>query len=176
MPPSEESSMPRPTATTILSPGQATYVLEKLRKAGHVTATQIKGYLADMGREIRDLEDRLRRLRQAAGSTEIRTTGQEGVHGAPAAKRAVAGPRRKRGRPAGSTKKAAPTPAPDTTAKPRKRKFTVTAKVLASRELQGRYLALLNKMPKGKRGYYTKLAKEKGREAAIKEMKAERKK
>jgi hypothetical protein len=52
----------------------------------------------------------------------------------------------------------------------------VTPKVLASRELQGRYLPLLNKMPKGKRGYYRKLAKAKGREAAIKEMQAARKK
>jgi hypothetical protein len=154
--------------------GQAAYVLEKLRKAGHVTAAQIKAYLSDMGREIRELETRLHRLREAAGSTETRMEGQEGVHGGLAAKRAVAGPRRKPGRPAGSTKRAAPTPAPNTTAKPRKRAFTVTPKVLASRELQGRYLPLLNQMPKGKRKHYAKIAKEQGREAAITAMQKDR--
>lgn len=150
-----------------LAPGQASYVIDKLRKAGRVTAAQIRGYLSDMAREIRDLEDRLHRLREAAGSPETRTTGQEGIHGAPAAKMGAAGPRRKPGRPAANAKS---TPAP----KPRKRAFTVTAKVLASRELQGRYLPLLNKMPKGKRKHYTKIAKEKGREAAITAMKKDR--
>lgn len=51
------------SSTPAASSGQASYVIEKLRKAGRVTAAHIKGYLSDMGREIRDLEDRLHRLR-----------------------------------------------------------------------------------------------------------------
>jgi hypothetical protein len=155
-----------------VSRGQASYVLEKLRQAGRVTAAQIKGYLSDMGREIRDLEDRLHRLREAAGTSFMVSKANRVGNGAPASRRASAAPRRKPGRPAGSRKKATPTPVPSTTAKPRKRKFTVTAKVVASRELQGRYLPLLNKFSGKKRQQYAKLAKEKGREAAITQMTA----
>ncbi|MGZ5455106.1 MAG: hypothetical protein ACXW4P_03930 [Thermoanaerobaculia bacterium] len=142
-------------------------MLEKLRKAGRVTAAQIRGYLSDMAREIRDLEARLHRLREAVGATQKRTDGQEGIHGAPAAKRSVAASRREPGRP---TESATTAPAPNTAPMSRKRKFTVTPKVLASRELQGRYLPLLNKFSGKKRQRYAKLAKEKGREAAITQM------
>jgi hypothetical protein len=41
---------------------------------------------------------------------------------------------------------------------------------LASRQLQGRYLGLIRQIPASQRGRYTKTAKERGREAAIKEM------
>jgi hypothetical protein len=41
---------------------------------------------------------------------------------------------------------------------------------LASRKLQGRYLAFIRQIPATKRAQYQKTAKEKGREAAIKEM------
>ena len=41
---------------------------------------------------------------------------------------------------------------------------------LASRKIQGRYLGLIRQIPASQRGKYTKIAKEKSREAAIKEM------
>jgi hypothetical protein len=41
---------------------------------------------------------------------------------------------------------------------------------LASRQLQGRYLALVRRFPATKRAAYAKIAKERGREAAIKDM------
>ncbi|HYR27144.1 MAG TPA: hypothetical protein VEU30_01685, partial [Thermoanaerobaculia bacterium] len=76
------------------------------------------------------------------------------------------------------TPKATQTPVPlrDAAAqavpKRRKRKFTVTPAVLASREIQGRYLPLLNKFKGKRKEQFAKTAREKGREAAIKEMEA----
>jgi uncharacterized protein YbjQ (UPF0145 family) len=52
----------------------------------------------------------------------------------------------------------------------------VSAETLASRQLQGRYLALIRQIPAQKRAQYAKTAKEKGREAAIKEMRNARRK
>jgi hypothetical protein len=46
---------------------------------------------------------------------------------------------------------------------------------LASRQLQGRYLALVRQFPAAKRAGYAKTAKETGREAAIKDMQDARK-
>ena len=57
-------------------------------------------------------------------------------------------------------------------------KSTASASVLtseqrASRQLQGRYLALVRRIPAGKRARYGQIAKEKGREAAIRAMQSE---
>jgi hypothetical protein len=52
----------------------------------------------------------------------------------------------------------------------RKQRAAITPEQLASRQLQGRYLALVRQFPATKRALYAKTAKEKGREAAIKEM------
>lgn len=52
----------------------------------------------------------------------------------------------------------------------RKRTSSITGDQLASRQLQGRYLALVRQFAEGKRAQYAKIAKERGREAAIKEM------
>lgn len=46
----------------------------------------------------------------------------------------------------------------------------LTAGQLASRQLQGRYLALVRQFPEAKRAQFARTAKERGREAAIKEM------
>jgi hypothetical protein len=46
----------------------------------------------------------------------------------------------------------------------------LTPEQLASRQLQGRYLGLIRQIPANKRASYQKTAKERGREAAIKEM------
>jgi len=52
----------------------------------------------------------------------------------------------------------------------RRRSSRITAEQLASRQLQGRYLGLIRQIPKSQRGRYAKVASERGREAAIKEM------
>ena len=174
--------MARPRKIPSLSPGQASYVLERLRRAGQVTAAQIRGYVADMAREIRDLEERLRHLRDAAGAAVAERGITQVGNGSPAAlrrnKRGRATARPKLGRStstrphAAQTAVASPAAAAEPAPKRRKRKFTVTPAVLASREVQGRYLPLLNKFTGKKRAQFARTAKEKGREAAIKEMQA----
>jgi len=53
--------------------------------------------------------------------------------------------------------------------RPRSRK-AVPAEVRASQQLQGRYLGLISQFPKYKRSQYQRIAKERGREAAMSEM------
>jgi hypothetical protein len=52
----------------------------------------------------------------------------------------------------------------------RRRRSRITPEQLASRQLQGRYLGLIRQIPASKRAQYQKIAKERGREAAINEM------
>jgi hypothetical protein len=58
----------------------------------------------------------------------------------------------------------------------RKRGGRLTAQQLASRQLQGRYLGLIRQIPASARSRYAKIAKDKGRESAIKEMQSALKK
>jgi hypothetical protein len=80
------------------------------------------------------------------------------------------GQARRRGRPPGTstTKKAG--------GRRRKRGGRLTAQQLASRQLQGRYLGLIRQIPASARTRYAKIAKDKGRESAIKEMQSALKK
>ena len=130
--------MARPRAALPqLSPGQATYVLERMIADRRVSAKDVSRYVSEMQREIDELENRLERLRQATGGA------------APAARR---------GRPAGAAKAQ------------RGRRRRVTAEQEASRKLQGRYLGLIRQIPASRRGPFQRTAKEKGREAAIKDL------
>jgi cytochrome P450 len=72
---------------------------------------------------------------------------------------------RRRGRPPGGG-----TAQPAAAGGRKRRRRRLTAKGLASRQLQGRYLGLIRQIPASQRAKYTKIAKEKNREAAIKEM------
>jgi hypothetical protein len=56
--------------------------------------------------------------------------------------------------------------------KKRKRRASrnLTPQQRASRQLQGRYLGLIRQIPASQRGRYARVAKDKGRESAIKEM------
>jgi hypothetical protein len=166
----------RPRMIPSLSPGQASYVLDRLRQARQVTAAQIRGYVADMAREIRELEDRLRRLRDVAGTAIAERAITKVGNGSPAALRRSkrGGPTRGRAiTPSNAPQTAVPSPgAAQAVPKRTKRKFTVTPAVLASREIQGRYLPLLNKFTGKRKEQFAKTAKEKGREAAIREMEA----
>jgi hypothetical protein len=50
-----------------MTPGQAQYVVERLIKERRVSQGDLNGYLAEMGREIQEIEQRLANLRAAAG-------------------------------------------------------------------------------------------------------------
>jgi hypothetical protein len=116
-------------------------------------------YVNEMQHEIDELEKRLQSLRAAAG-------GGGGVQYG-------AAPARRRGRPPGSrnrAKGAATAAVGGRKGRKRRRRSAITAEQLASRQLQGRYLGLIRQIPASRRGQYQRTAKEKGREAAIKEM------
>jgi hypothetical protein len=130
-----------------------------------------------MQSEINDLERRLEQLRAA-------TSGGGSASGTSAAPSAA--PRR-RGRPPGSANRGPGRP-PGRPGRPpgrpagrpagsgaavaagRRGRTAITPEQLASRQLQGRYLGLIRQIPSSKRGQYQRIAKEKGREAAIREM------
>src|SRR5689334_15599334 len=137
-----------------------------------ISQGEVLRYVNEMQREIDDLEKRLQSLRAAA-------SGGGGGYVAPSGGGAAA-PRR-RGRPPGSRNRAnaggggaaGAAPAAGGGAKGRRGRrprSAITAEQLASRQLQGRYLGLIRQIPASKRGQYQKIAKDKGREAAIKEM------
>ena len=137
----------RSSSPVNLSPGQASYVLERLISERRVSQRDIERFVSEMHREIGDLERRLQSLREASG----------GAQGA-----------RRPGRPPGSGRAAAAVTAVAGTR--RRRRSKITPEQLASRQLQGRYLGLIRQIPVSRRNQYKKLAQEKGREAAIKEM------
>jgi hypothetical protein len=58
----------------------------------------------------------------------------------------------------------------------KRRQRPLTAQQRASRQLQGRYLGLIRQIPASGRARYAKIAKDKGRESAIKEMQSALKK
>jgi uncharacterized caspase-like protein len=155
--------VPRPRKTQSspqLSSGQASYVIDRMIGERRVSPGEILRYVNEMQHEIDQLEQRLQSLRAAAG-------GGGGSY-------AAAPPARRRGRPPGSRNRAkAAAPAAVGGGKKagrRRRRSAITAEQLASRQLQGRYLGLIRQIPASKRGQYQRTAKEKGREAAIKEM------
>jgi hypothetical protein len=130
-----------------------------------------------MQREINDLERRLEQLRAATNLGAVSEMSGAGAakqrrRGRPpgSANRGPGRPPGRPGRPPGrppSTGAAAAAPA----AAPRRRgRSAITPEQLASRQLQGRYLGLIRQIPASKRGQYQRTAKEKGREAAIREM------
>jgi hypothetical protein len=167
-----------------LSAGQAAYVLERLIGERRISAAEVNRCVSDMHREISDLESRLQSLRASAGAsasggaTSGATTGAR--RGRPPGRPPGTG--RGPGRPPGSGKKAAP-PAASTSAPAgagaasepqapvkRRRRTRITAEQLASRQLQGRYLGLIRQIPASRRAAFQKTAKDRGREAAINEM------
>lgn len=169
--------MPRPRAnvsTPPLSAGQAAYVLERLVSERRISAAEVNRCIGDMHREISDLESRLQSLRANAGAAPSATAGAR--RGRPPGRPPGSG--RGPGRPPGSGRKAAPAAAPAAAAAPsaapapvkRRRRTRITAEQLASRQLQGRYLGLIRQIPASRRAAFQKTAKERGREAAINEM------
>lgn len=221
--------MPRPRQNapsgSPLTPGQASYVLDRLISERRISPGEISRYVSEMGREITDLEARLQRLREAHGgsgggsSSGGSSSGGRGAgmsRGAASGASAPArrgpgrppgrpagsgrGPGRPPGRPAGSGRGPGRPPGSGRNAgtgagangggnqaggaqsgggaqaggrggaKRGRKRSAITPEQLASRQLQGRYLALVRQFPENRRSAFAKTAKEKGREAAIKEM------
>jgi hypothetical protein len=126
-----------------------------------------------MQREINDLERRLEQLRAATIGGGSASAGTGGGAAAPRRRgrppgSANRGPGRPPGRPAGPGRP--PAAAAAAPAGRRGRRSAITPEQLASRQLQGRYLGLIRQIPASKRGQYQRIAKDKGREAAIREM------
>lgn len=142
---------------TDLSHGQAHYVLSRLIGDRRVTSADVKRYVGEMHREIESLEERLSSLRSAAGS---------------AISFVVQKIRRGPGRPPKAASDGADASAqPATRKRGRKRRNpALTPEQRASRQLQGRYLGLIRQIPATRRAQYAKIAKERGREAAIRDM------
>jgi len=191
---------PRKNATgqpTKLSGGQAAYVLERLLKERRVSQSDVNGYLSQMSAEISDLEARLQHLKDAVGgaasaaAASIASVAASAVAavrrkpGRPPGSGKKSGrppgrPPGRRGRPPGrppaSASAAAPASGGGTSegaskgGKRGRKRAAITSEQLASRQLQGRYLALVRRFPANRRVAIAKTAKEKGREAAIKEM------
>lgn len=149
-----------------VSGGQALYIVDRLIRDRHVSVAELHRYLGDMHQEIRDLEERIAKMRSIAGTP------------APTAVK------RRPGRPPGSRNKnavtvtenaAAAKPASGTEGdgkKRRRRRTAVTPAQMAARKIQGSYLGFIRQIPAGKRGRYQKIAKREGREAAIQALKA----
>jgi len=171
---------PRTSPQASYSHGQASYVLDRLVSERRISPGEVARYINDMQSEINDLERRLEALRAAATGGGMSSGG--GAAAAPA-------PRR-RGRPPGSGRKAGRPPGrppgrpgrppgrPPAAASPvaapaakapdrRRRRSAITPEQLASRQLQGRYLGLIRQIPATRRAQYQRIAKERGREAAI---------
>jgi hypothetical protein len=117
------------------------------RTGWNLTAADAKAILQDLIRQGRVLAGDISRSREIRKLEERLEALRGGV---------------RRGRRAGVQRAAA--------AGGKRRRSRITAQQLASRKLQGRYLGLIRQIPASQRGRYAKVAKDKGREAAIKEM------
>ncbi|HYC60665.1 MAG TPA: hypothetical protein VEK79_13955 [Thermoanaerobaculia bacterium] len=180
-------------SSTRLTGGQAAYVLERMLKERRVNQSDVNRYISEMSAEIGQLEERLRHLRDAVGgAASAAASGIASVAATAVAAVRRRGPGRPKGsgrgpgRPAGSGRgpgrppraasTAAAMPAAGASASTaskggkRGRKTPITTEQLASRQLQGRYLSLVRRFPANRRAAFAKTAKEKGREAAIREM------
>jgi hypothetical protein len=60
--------MPRPRALPSISPAQAKYVVDRLLADRRIHASDVSGYVADMQREILEIEQRLDELRTATAA------------------------------------------------------------------------------------------------------------
>jgi hypothetical protein len=143
-------------------------VINKLVAERRVSNTEIDRYLSDMGREISELEERLNALREAQGQGGGGGWGRAAAATAPAPQAPVRR-RRRRSRSAAATKQSAAPSASQPRRRRRGRK-AITSDQMASRQLQGRYLSLVRRFPANKRPQFAKIAKDRGREAAIREM------
>lgn len=136
---------------TRLAPNQSHYIVERLLQDGRISPTAVSGYLADLAREILQLEARLEALRAA-------TAEGVGVH---APTRSSVAPRRKPGRPRTSAAAEAPV-----LHRARQRRAS------PARKLQGSYMGYFRQLPERDRARFQKMRQEQGIEAAIAAIRA----
>lgn len=130
-----------------LTPAQAHYILGKLLEDRKVSASDVGGYVRRMEQEIRELETRLQELRNSIGGASGSSAGAA---------------RKGRPRKGGAASQAEP--------KARRQRKPITAEQRASRELQGQYMSMIRQVPAERRDEIKSVAKEKGRQAAIDQM------
>lgn len=134
-----------------LTPGQAKFVLERIVADKKIKSREIDKYLKEMDSEIENLEQRLSMLRGSRGSAPA-TSGK--------------------GRSGRRSKAAAATSGSEKGSKRKRgsRKAT-TPEAQKSRQLQGQYISLIKRFSGKERDRFKALAKEQGREEAVKQMK-----
>ena len=140
--------MPRPgrPLSADFSPAQAQFILKEMIRDGKVTADDLATYRTRLKEEAQHLLDRLRQL----GWSDVAAGAAGAVLGA-------------------AFVSTAPTIARDVR-KAAKKVKKITAEQVANRQLQGRYIATVRRFPKAHRAKFSKVAKQQGREAAIKAM------
>jgi phage I-like protein len=124
-----------------INPTKAAIMFGMAVKMGKINRADLDEIDGKINDEIKTLEQRLSELRGPLNGEDHVTEPQ-----------VAETVKRKPGRPAGS------------------RNAAVTSDQVANRQLQGRYLALVRRIPKTKRDKYSKIAKADGRLVAIKEM------
>jgi len=129
---------------TGLTAAQSQYVLNRLIAERRVTRQEVGRAIAQMQSEIRDLEQRLRLLRQS-GDGQL-TRARRGRGGLSDSGNLV------------GTRHSGPSPQ------------SISPETRASRVLQGKYLSLIRRIPRNRRGKFQKIALQSGREAAINAM------
>ncbi|HEX7121685.1 MAG TPA: hypothetical protein VF178_04880, partial [Gemmatimonadaceae bacterium] len=184
----ETKPMPEHTSIDVaaLTGAQARYIVGMLVNEGRLDGDDVARYLAMMADEIRALEARLALLRGAASDGVADVTGREIVPSPPT----VGAPVRVSddARLVASTafphadgdvvvverKLASPDAAPPPDAaegkRRRRRPIALSPETVASRRLQGQYLNLIRQIPAGSRESYKAIAREQGREVAIRAM------
>jgi hypothetical protein len=134
-------SNPQPTRRRVTA-GEALYVLDRLIKERRLKASEVAQLVAEMHREIEELERRLATLREATGSARTSQI------------------------PKGSRARR------DQSAQTEQPRRVVTPELAKSRRLQGEYMGLIRHIQGPARARMKKLAGDQGREAAIKAMRA----
>jgi hypothetical protein len=129
-----------------MADGQAEFVLRRLMENGAVNSKDVSAVVAQVENEIESLEERLRMLRQTSRGLQRLSTD---------ARR----PRPRSGEN-GSPKNISPS-------RRRRRKLNLSPERRVNLQLQGHYLSLMRRMPKGQRDHYKKLFRKDGLQAAI---------
>lgn len=81
--------------------GQAQWIIERLLADRRISPQDVQRYVADMGREIQDIERRLETLRAAAGQTPVTSRTLPSAAPANAGKRRLGRPKKGSGHPRG---------------------------------------------------------------------------
>jgi hypothetical protein len=147
------------------TPGQASYVVERLLAERRITPRDIQRYLAQLADEIRDIEARLEELWAAAPDVSVDAARSPASRQSRA--RRSTGRRARNARPSTAPSESiasAPVPRP----KERRKRRQSSPAILAKMRTLGSYVGYIRQVAARKRPEFQKIAKERGYEAAIK--------